>query len=176
MFAASALIRLRTRRCFNGVVPAPPPADVTTSSDDSSVTATWIVAAPPAAVFDYLRRPASHPQITGDGTVRRSLSGPDVLGLGDRFRMSMRLGIRYLISSKVVEFEQDRLIAWCHLGGHRWRWELRPEGDGATRLSETFDQSTSRASWLLRRAGYPQRHLRNVAASVANVAAHFSAS
>ena len=46
--------------------------------------------------------------------------------------------------SKVVEFEDNRRIAWSHLGGHRWRWEVKPTDDGKTIVTETFDQSTAR--------------------------------
>ena len=42
------------------------------------------------------------------------------------------------------EFEENRRIAWAHVGGHRWRYELE-EVDGGTRVTESFDWSTSRA-------------------------------
>ena len=81
--------------------------------------------------------------------------------------------VPYRVTSKVVEFDEDRVIAWCHIGGHRWRWELEPAGDSQTRVTETYDQSTAKAPFLLRITGYPKRHLPNVANSVANVAAQF---
>jgi hypothetical protein len=149
------------------------PAGVTTSIDDDSVSATAIVDATPAAVFDYLRRPQNHAEISGDESVRGNVSGPELLGPGSKFNMSMRVGVPYRVSSKVVEFDEDRVIAWCHLGRHRWRWELEPVGDSQTRVTETYDQSTSRAPFVLRAVGYPKRHLPNVAKSVANLAAHF---
>ena len=149
---------------------------VTTAVDRNSVSASTIVDAAPEAVFDFLRRPANHAEVSGDHSVRGTTRGPEVLSLGDRFGMRMRVGLPYRIRSKVVEFEENRRIAWCHLGGHRWRWELEPEGEGRTRLTETFDMSTSRMPFALRLAGYPKRHEPNVSASVANVAGHFSAS
>ena len=108
-----------------------------------TVSASADVAASPHNVFDYVRRPANHAAISGDASVQGSLKGPDVLGPGDKFGMSMKLGIPYRITSKVVEFDDDRRIAWCHLGGHRWRWDVEPAGEGA-RVTLTYDQSTAK--------------------------------
>ena len=152
------------------------PAGVTTTLDDDVVRATAMVGAPPDEVFDFLRRPMNHAVISGDKSVRDNISGPELLGPGTKFTMSMKVcGVPYRVSSKVVEFEQDRLIAWRHVGGHRWRWVLEPLGAKATRVTETFDQSTAKLPFVLRVVGYPKRHLPNVTTSVANVAAHFAA-
>ena len=141
--------------------------------DELTVKAWALVAAPPEEVFDYVRRPANHAEISGDGTVKGALAGPERLGEGDRFGMKMRLGVPYRIKSKVVEFEENRRIAWAHIGGHRWRWEVEPAGDGTTRVTETFDMSKSRSKLSMRLFGYPEGHRENVANSVANVANHF---
>ena len=154
--------------------PSRSPDGVTTSIDDNAVSATTVVDAPPATVFDFLRRPQNHAVISGDDSVRGNVSGPELLGPGSKFGMSMKVGVPYRVSSKVVEFEEDRLIAWCHFGGHRWRWELEPVGAKQTRVTETFDQSTAKLPFVLRAVGYPKRHLSNVTKSVANVAAHFA--
>lgn len=144
--------------------------------DDDVVRATTVVDAPPAEVFDFLRRPSNHALISGDESVRGDITGPELLERGSTFRMNMKMVVPYRVTSKVVEFDEDRLIAWCHFGGHRWRWELEPVGDAQTRVTETFDQSSAKAPFLLRLAGYPKRHLQNVAGSVANVAAQFDGS
>jgi hypothetical protein len=149
--------------------------DVTTEVGHDTVSATTIVDAPPSAVFEYLRRPSNHLEINGDHTVRGLTTGPDQLSLGDSFGMKMKMGAPYRVRSKVVEFEQDRKIAWCHFGRHRWRWEIEPAGDGKSRVTETFDLSTALFPPALRVAGYPKGHAKNVAASVRNVAAHFQA-
>ena len=117
----------------------------------------------PGEVFDFLRRPKNHALISGDESVRGNVSGPELLEPGSQFGMSMKVGVPYRISSKVVEFEQDRVIAWRHFGGHRWRWELEPVGARQTRVTETFDQSTAKVPFVLRAVGYPKRHLPNVA-------------
>jgi len=147
--------------------------DVTTTTTEDTVSATGIVPATPAAVFDFLRRPANHSELSGDGTVKGSRTGDEELSMDSRFGMKMKVGVPYRVSSKVVEFEQDHLIAWCHFGGHRWRWELEPV-DGGTEVTETFDMSTAKFPPALRLAGYPKRHEDNVADSVRNLIAHFS--
>ena len=148
---------------------------VTTELGPDSVSATAIVDAPPEAVFDYVRRPANHPAISGDSTVQGTTSGPEQLSLGDSFGMKMRMGVPYRVRSKVVEFEPDRKIAWCHFGRHRWRWEIETVGDGKSRLTETFDMSAAIFPPALRVMGYPKGHTKNVASSVGNVVAHFKA-
>lgn len=139
-----------------------------------TVSATAIVDASPAEVFDFIRRPANHSIISGDSSVKSANSGPEVLALGNRFGMSMRVGLPYRISNKVVEFEPDRLIAWCHFFGHRWRWQVEDAGDNRSKVTETFDLSTARFPPALKLLGYPRGHEKNVAASVANVVAHFA--
>lgn len=150
-------------------------ADVQTSVGSDTVSASAIVDAPPAEVFDFIRRPANHYIICGDQSVKGRTSGPDQLALGDRFGMSMRIGLPYRVTSKVVEFEPDRRIAWCHFAGHRWRWEVEDAGNGRSKVTETFDLSTARFPPALKLMGYPRGHEKNVAASVANLAAHFAA-
>lgn len=148
--------------------------DITTTLDEKTASATGIVDASPADVFDFIRRPANHAEISGDGSVRGSRSGADVLGPESRFRMTMRRGVPYRMSSKVVEFDENRVIAWCHFGGHRWRWELEPTDDGKTKVTETFDGTTSRAPIVLKLMGLPKGHVPNVEKSIANVQRHFA--
>lgn len=120
-----------------------------------------IIAAPPEKVFEVLSDASLHPVIDGSGTVKGTRGTPERLTLGSRFGMKMHLGIPYSISSTVVEFEQDRLIAWAHVGKHRWRYELEPVADG-TRVTETFDWSCARVPAAIELAGYPKRHIPNM--------------
>lgn len=151
------------------------PMGVDTTLEHDTVAASVVVHATPEAVFDFVRRPANHGVISGDETVRGVRTGPEVLGDGDAFGMKMQLfGIPYGITSKVVEFDEGRRIAWCHAGGHRWRWEIEPVGDGDVRVTETFDMTTAKFPPALRLVGYPKRHVDNVTRSVANLAAQFT--
>jgi uncharacterized protein YndB with AHSA1/START domain len=114
------------------------------------------IAAPPPAVFSVLANPHRHADFDGSGTVRDTVSGPDRLGLGGTFKTAMKLfGVPYKIVNTVVEFEADRRIAWCHLGKHRWRYELDEVG-GGTRVTETCDLSTSPVRGLLVRTPWPR--------------------
>jgi len=65
------------------------------------------------------------------------------------------------MSSTVKEFEENRRIAWAHVGGHRWRYELE-EVDGGTKVTESFDWSTSLAPRFIEMVGYPERHMVNL--------------
>src|SRR5690606_19670102 len=121
------------------------------------VSVSRTIPASASAIFAMLADAAQHPRIDGSGTVREARGNPEPLVLGSRFTMDMRLGIPYRMTSEVVEHEADRLIAWRHFGGHRWRYELAPV-DGGTEVTETFDWSTSRAPWFIELVGYPRRH------------------
>ena len=150
------------------------PDDVTTRRNRDTVSATAVVESTPEEIFEFLRRPANHAVISGDGSVRDTTGGDERLAAGSRFGMKMKIGVPYRVSSKVREFEENRTIAWSHFGGHRWRWVLEPTGAGATRVTETFDQSTAVFPPGLRLAGFPKRHEANVARSVANLRDHFA--
>ena len=104
------------------------------------ITASTVVAAPPSTVFAILSDPRQHARIDGSGTVRGTVSGPERLVLGSEFGMDMKLGAAYKITNRVVEHETDRLIAWSHVGLHRWRYQLEPAVEG-TRVTETWDLS-----------------------------------
>ncbi len=131
-----------------------------------------VVDAPPSAVFAVLADPREHGRFDGSGTVRSAITGPDRLSLGDRFGMSMRLGVPYTINNQVVEFEEDRLIAWRHVGHHRWRYELEPVGEGSTKVTETFDWSTSRAPKILELLRYPATNTRGIEATLPRLKSH----
>lgn len=107
----------------------------------SAVTASTTVSAPPEAVFAILADPRQHAAIDGSGSVTEALSGPDRLELGSEFGMKMKQGASYRTANTVVEFEENRLIAWRHKAPHRWRYELEPQPDGTTRVTETWDIS-----------------------------------
>ncbi len=129
--------------------------------DGRTVSASTAVAAPPSEVFALLANPHRHHEFDGSGSVRAAVSGPDALKLGDRFGMDMRMKIGYRVTNTVVEFEPDRLIAWCHPARARWRYELEPV-DGGTRITETFDYRRSPVRWGIELARMPQRNATSI--------------
>lgn len=52
--------------------------------------------------------------------------------------MDMQLGAKYKTVNVVVEFEENRRIAWHHWAHLIWRYELEPV-DGGTKVTESFD-------------------------------------
>jgi len=106
--------------------------------------------APPEAMFDLLADPSRHQEFDGSGTVKGTPEGSQRLALGSTFGMDMKAGLSYSMVNTVVEFEENRLIAWQprptsslarhFAGGRIWRYELQPQ-DGGTLVRETWDIS-----------------------------------
>ncbi len=116
----------------------------------SKVTVERLIIARAETIFELLAHPSRHHEIDGSGAVRRQRSGPSRLELGSTFVMSMKMFIPYSTKSTVVEFEENRSIAWQTFstirwiarwgGGRVWSYELLPDG-GATLVRETWDPS-----------------------------------
>ena len=109
-----------------------------------------VIDAPVAKIFDIIADPYRHPEFDGSGTVRKGFTGPHRLSEGAKFGMDMRLVVPYRIGNQVKEFDEGRRIAWAHVGGHRWRYELQPLPDGGTQVTETFDATTARSARALK--------------------------
>jgi hypothetical protein len=110
-----------------------------------------VVAAPPERIFPLVADPRRHKDIDGSGTVRDAKDVPTVLSLGSTFGMNMEYGGQYTMVSTVVEYEENRRIAWQSrppvgvdgkwrqlFGGRIWRYELEPRSDG-TLVRESWD-------------------------------------
>lgn len=116
------------------------------------------IAVPAKNIFDILANPYRHQDLDGSATIRRAITGPNRLQLGSKFSMAMRLGINYRITNTVVEYKEDEVIAWRHLGGWRWRYELNAISRNQTVVTESFDASRiSQISkwWLSLRKAMP---------------------
>lgn len=134
------------------------------------------VAAPASELFDVVADPYRHHELDGSGTVHPQVKGPHRLSKGAKFtvRMSMHR-VPYRITSRVTEFEEDRLIEWRHPAGHRWRWELTPLGPDLTEVTETFDYSHAgagaRAYELLK---FPATNAKGIRATLTKLRARYS--
>ncbi len=112
------------------------------------VTAERVIPAAPERIFDLLADPSRHPDFDGSGTVRAAHDPSRRLALGDEFGMTMRRGLGYSMTNRVVELEEDRRITWAPrptsstfaalVGGRRWTYELTPV-PGGTLVRETWD-------------------------------------
>ncbi len=129
------------------------------SSDTVSVERT--IQAPAADIFAIVSDAGRHQEIDGSGTVRGTRQPSRPLELGSVFGMAMHMKVGYRTKNVVIEFEQDRRIAWQTsglfglIGGRIWRYELEPVGDGATRVRETWDVSQDKQRALLKRSKMP---------------------
>ncbi len=112
-----------------------------------------VIPAPPPVIFDLLADPNRHRDIDGSGAVRDPRGQAERLQLGSHFGMSMKMGLPYAMDSRVIEFDEPKLIAWQttgptrlgrHVGGRVWRYELE-KVDGGTKVRETWDISTESA-------------------------------
>src|SRR3984957_1333357 len=116
----------------------------------------------PEVIFDVLAHPAKHSLIDGSGMLQGANEPDDErLALGVTFGMGMKLGVRYSTVSTVVEFEENRRIAWQtgpkgrlepYVAGRIWRYELEPRGD-RTLVRESWDITTDHQRALLRLGG-----------------------
>ncbi|GEL26729.1 hypothetical protein PSU4_56830 [Pseudonocardia sulfidoxydans NBRC 16205] len=98
-----------------------------------------------------------------------------LLGLGDRFSTSMRIGLPYRVTNTVVEFEPDRRIAWCHFAKAVWRYELEPVADdaGGTRVTETFDYRGSPWARGMELVKFSQNNATSIRDTLRRLVAHF---
>ena len=140
---------------------------MSSTADNSRDVATVerFIPAPAEAIFDLLADPSRHQEIDGSGTVKGTPEGSQRLALGSKFGMSMKMGVPYSMVNTVVEFEENRRIAWqprpslgfmrWFAGGRIWRYELEPQ-EGGTLVKE---------SWDIRQEAHP-RAVRNMRSKV----------
>ncbi len=114
------------------------------------ISRTVFVKAAPGAIFELLADPRRHGEIDGSGTVQNArINAPARLSLGATFGMDMKLGVPYRITNTVVEFEENKRIAWRHFGGHVWRYILEPV-NGGTQVTEQFDPTNAKSQLVLK--------------------------
>ena len=111
-------------------------------------------------IFQVLADPGRHPELDGSGSLRGAGTTATITGEGDIFVMKMHfphLG-DYEMNNHVVEYEPDRRIGWEPEAGrghpatdrgsskparwgHRWSYQLTPDGPDATIVTEVYDCS-----------------------------------
>jgi hypothetical protein len=122
------------------------------------------ICAPAHDIFQVLASPARHSEFDGSESLRGAGSAVVISGVGDVFVMKMyfpHIG-DYEMNNHVVEYQQDRRIGWEPQAGrghpaaapdspeqarwgHRWSYELTPDGPDATVVTEIYDCSRAPA-------------------------------
>ncbi len=117
------------------------------------------IEAPAERIFALLADPSRHTDFDGSEMLRGPEGGGSLSGVGDRFVMRMYfdgMGGDYAMDNHVVEYDAPRRIAWTpsaadervtsraggEVGvpaGHRWSFDLQPDGPDATVVTETYD-------------------------------------
>ena len=138
-----------------------------------------VIHAAPEAIFALLADASRHPDIDGSGTVKQAKKdAPDRLSLGATFGMSMKAGIAYSMVNTVIEFEDNRRIAWQArppgfigrvAAGRIWRYELEPVPDG-TRVRESWDISQDHQRWMLKLGSLSTKTEANMAKTLDRIA------
>jgi uncharacterized protein YndB with AHSA1/START domain len=128
-----------------------------TNSSTGTVSVSRRIAAPVGELFALLTDPTRHPSIDGSGMLRDGSGNQVVSAAGDVFTMKMHndeMG-DYEMSNHVVEYELNKRVVWepvmsgasraedmADIGvraGHRWGYQLEPDGPDATIVTEIFD-------------------------------------
>jgi hypothetical protein len=141
------------------------------------VSAERIIAASAEETFAVVADAAAHWAIDGTNTLRPTHGISRPLRAGSLFitPMSRRLhgvtrqhlvrtAVAVLVGGRmrntVVEFDENRRIAWRNFGRHLWRYELEPIDGDTTRtlVRETFDYATNPTPWLLEWARFPDHN------------------
>jgi RNA polymerase sigma-70 factor, ECF subfamily len=122
------------------------------------------ICAPAHDIFQILANPVRHTEFDGSGMLRGAVSTAVISGAGDVFVMKMyysEIG-DYEMNNHVVEYEPDRRIGWEPEAGrghpdaapdspsparwgHRWSYQLTPDGPDATIVTEIYDCSAAPA-------------------------------
>jgi uncharacterized protein YndB with AHSA1/START domain len=135
-----------------------------TGHDYQPVAVSRRISVPAHEIFQVLADPARHPEFDGSDSLRGAASTAVVSAVGDIFVMKMyfpHIG-DYEMNNHVVEYEPDRRIGWEPAAGrghpstapgsadperwgHRWTYQLTPDGPDATVVTEIYDCSQAPA-------------------------------
>ena len=125
-------------------------------SSSRSISVSRLIPAPPSRIFDLLADPRQHVRLDGSGSVTSVKKAPQRLALGSTFSMHMKLGLGYVTRNRVVQFQENRSIAWHHFALFVWRYDLE-EVDGGTLVTESFNYDRPWA-FVIIALGFPERN------------------
>jgi uncharacterized protein YndB with AHSA1/START domain len=113
------------------------------SAEPRIASASRKLRATPDRIFEMIADPSRQPEWDGNDNLAHAAPGQRVHSVGDIFTMTLTMGS--VRQNHVVEFIEDRLIAWkpSEPGkapvGHLWRWELVPLDEARTLVVHTYD-------------------------------------
>jgi len=129
-----------------------------TDDGNQPVAVSRRICAPAHDIFQVLANPARHLELDGSGSLRGAVSPTMISGVGDVFVMKMHFAHLgdYEMNNHVVEYEPDRRLGWEPEAGrghpaaapdssdpprwgHRWSYQLTPDGPDATVVTEIYD-------------------------------------
>jgi uncharacterized protein YndB with AHSA1/START domain len=129
-------------------------------SSSRSISVSRLIHAPASRIFELLADPRQHVLLDGSGSVSSVKRAPERLALGSTFSMHMKMGLGYVTRNRVVDFEENRSIAWHHFAPFIWRYDLE-EVDGGTRVTESFNYERPWAFAIIA-LGFPERNRRGM--------------
>jgi hypothetical protein len=130
-----------------------------TGGDGKPIAVSRRIGASAHEIFLILTDPVRHIEFDGSGMLRGAATTEPIGGVGDVFVMKMYFAEHgdYEMNNHVVEYEPDRRVGWepeagrghpasglADTGGrwgHRWSYELTPDGPDATFVTERYDCS-----------------------------------
>jgi|UniRef100_UPI00404B7263 hypothetical protein len=107
------------------------------------------IEAPAKKIFDFLSNPNNHLLMDGSDMLRGKIKGPDRLFLGAKFGMKMRYGIPYIITNQVIEYQENKAIAWQHLLHNVWRYEIVEMTANKCLVIESWDGRKAKWKWWI---------------------------
>lgn len=113
------------------------------AEENRIVSASRRIKAPAATIFELIADPAKQPEWDGNDNLAEADSGQRVTAEGQSFRMNLTKGA--VRENRVVEFVEGRRIAWMpgEVGGapfgQLWRWQIEPQDDGSSLVTQTYD-------------------------------------
>ena len=125
-------------------------------SSSRLISVSRLIPATPSRIFDLLADPRQHVRLDGSGSVTSVKKAPQRLALGSTFSMHMKLGLGYVTRNRVVQFQENRSIAWHHFALFVWRYDLE-EVDGGTLVTESFNYDRPWA-FVIIALGFPERN------------------
>ena len=105
------------------------------------------IEAPAKKIFDFLSNPNNHLLMDGSDMLRGKIKGSDRLFLGAKFGMKMRYGIPYFITNQVIEYRENKAIAWQHLLHNVWRYEIVEISSNRCLVIESWDGRRAKWKW-----------------------------